>query len=162
LDIKVEKEAHARVLLPFLKREMAKRGKYLPVVEIKRDNRTSKQQRIKGLQPWFRNGSIKFADSQPHKLAIIDEIMRFPRFAHDDILDTIADALQNRDGGVTFEVQPQERGGPDYIEMNQKMRLGDGSFSVPNMNPDLKNLLDRIWGQEPVAESVTVDPMTGW
>lgn len=162
LDIKVEKEAHARVLLPFLKREMAKRGKYLPIVEIKRDNRTSKQQRIKGLQPWFRNGSIKFADSQPHKLAIIDEIMRFPRYAHDDILDTIADALQNREGGVTYEVQPQEKTGVDYIEMNQKMRLGDGSFSVPNMNPDLKNLLDRIWGNEPVAEHVNVDPMTGW
>jgi predicted phage terminase large subunit-like protein len=162
LDIKVEKEAHARVLLPFLKREMAKRGKYLPIVEIRRDNRTSKQQRIKGLQPWFRNGSIRFADNQPHKLAIIDEIMRFPRYAHDDILDTIADAMQNRDGGITIEVTPMDKQQNDYIEMSQKARLPDGSVSIANLSPDLKNLMDRIWGQDQEQEHVTVDSVTGW
>lgn len=109
LSFKVEKEAHARVLLPFLKREMHKRQRWLPITEIRRDNRTSKQQRIKGLQPWFQSGHIKFAAGQPHKLAIIDEIMRFPKYSHDDILDTIADAMQNREGGVTSDVIPLER-----------------------------------------------------
>jgi predicted phage terminase large subunit-like protein len=163
MDIKVEKEAHARVLLPFLKREMAKRNKYLPIVEIHRDNRTSKQQRIKGLQPWFRNGSIKFADNQPHKLAIIDEIMRFPKYAHDDILDTIADAMQNREGGVTSDVTPLEKSvGGDMIEWNQKMKLGPDQYQVANFNPDLKHLMDRIWGQEEKQEAMTVDSLTGW
>lgn len=163
LDIKVEKEAHARVLLPFLKREMAKRIKWLPIVEIHRDNRTSKQQRIKGLQPWFRNGSIKFADNQVHKLAIIDEIMRFPKYAHDDILDTIADAMQNRDGGVTPDVTPLDKSqGFDMIEMNQRMKLPNGDISVANFNPDLKHLMDRIWGMEAQEEPNTVDSLTGW
>lgn len=162
MDIKIEKEAHARVLLPFLKREMAKRNKYLPLVEIHRDNRTSKQQRIKGLQPWFRNGSIKFADNQPHKLAIINEIMRFPKYAHDDILDTIADAMQNRDGGVNSDVLPTGRKGIDMIDVNQKMKLPDGSYSVTNFSPDLQNLLDRIWGQQPDEEHSMVDSLTGW
>lgn len=163
LDIKVEKEAHARVLLPFLKREMTKRQKWLPIVEIRRDNRTSKQQRIKGLQPWFRNGSIKFADNQVHKLAIIDEIMRFPKYAHDDILDTIADAMQNRDGGVTSDVTPLDKSqAPDMIEMNQRMKLPNGDYQVANFNPDLKELMDKIWGTEVKEETNLVDSLTGW
>lgn len=149
VDVKVEKEAHARVLLPFLKREMAKRQKWLPIVEIRRDNRTSKQQRIKGLQPWFRNGSIKFADGQASKLAIINEIMRFPKYAHDDILDTIADAMQNRDGGVNSDVLPQEK----------KYATNDPNRPI---NPDLKYLLDRIWGEGQEEQSVNVDSLTGW
>jgi predicted phage terminase large subunit-like protein len=162
LDIKVEKEAHARVLLPFLKREMSKRQKWLPIVEIHRDNRTSKQQRIKGLQPWFRNGSIKFADSQPHKLAIIDEIMRFPKYAHDDILDTIADAMQNREGGVTPDVTPMEKSpGMDIIEWQQKQKIGPSEYQVANFNPDLKELMDKIWGTEK-EETYAVDAVTGW
>lgn len=148
MDVKVEKEAHARVLLPFLKREMAKRGKWLPIVEIRRDNRTSKQQRIKGLQPWFRNGSIKFADNQPHKLAIINEIMRFPKYAHDDILDTIADAMQNRDGGVVSDVQPLEK----------TMANPTG---VP-IQADLKDLMDRLWGQKEPENAGNLDVVTGW
>lgn len=150
VDIKVEKEAHARVLLPFLKREMANRQKWLPIVEIHRDNRTSKQQRIKGLQPWFRNGSIKFAEGQASKLAIINEIMRFPKYAHDDILDTVADAMQNRDGGVSSDVMPQAK---QY------------ATNDPNrpIQPELKHLLDRIWGQNPEEEStLQVDSLTGW
>src|SRR6185312_11780757 len=35
---KIEAEAHSRVLAPFIKKEMARRGVYLPVMEIKRDN----------------------------------------------------------------------------------------------------------------------------
>ena len=159
MDVKVEKEAHARVLLPFLKREMAKRQRWLPIMEIRRDNRASKQQRIKGLQPWFRNGSIKFSDNQPNKLAIINEIMRFPKYAHDDILDTIADAMQNRDGGVIGDVLPNEK--PNMLVGARSVKLPDGSMTVPNFNPDLKNLMDRVWGTQP-EETSTVDQLTGW
>ena len=149
MDIKIEKEAHWRVLKPFVKREEARRRKWLPIVDLQRDNRTSKQHRIKGLQPWFRNGSIKFQDNQPHKLAIINEIMRFPKYAHDDILDTIADAMQNRDGGVTQDVVP----------------MGKQTVQDPNrpILEDAQWLQDRIWGQLPEDEQrLTVDPMTGW
>lgn len=156
MDIKVEKEAHARVLLPFLKREMAKRGRWLPVVEIRRDNRTSKQQRIKGLQPWFRNGSIKFADNQPHKLGIINEIMRFPKYAHDDILDTIADAMQNREGGITSDVLPM---GKAFADAPPGRLLATGErVDIPARPMYSWEMYD----QQQVQESSTLDPMTGW
>src|SRR5215472_3596665 len=107
IDFKIEKEAHARVLLPFLQREASKRQQFPVMVPIKRDNRTSKQQRIKGLQPWFRGKIVRFAEDLPSRQAILLEIAQFPSESagcHDDILDTLADAMQNQEGGVTDDV----------------------------------------------------------
>ena len=109
IDFKIEKDAHARVLLPFLQREMTKRGRFPVVVPIKRDTHVSKQQRIRGLQPWFKSGIIRFADDLGPKTELILEIMQFPSQSsgvHDDILDTLADAMQNSegDGGVNVDV----------------------------------------------------------
>lgn len=107
IDYKIEKEAHARVLLPFLQREASKRQRFPTMVPIKRDNHTSKQQRIRGLQPWFKAGIIRFADDLSCKTELLLEIMQFPSQSagvHDDILDTLADAMQNQEGGVTDDV----------------------------------------------------------
>jgi predicted phage terminase large subunit-like protein len=117
---KIEKEAHARVLLKFLKAEEAKRNVWLPIMEIQRDNQQSKQQKIRGLQPWFKRGMIHFADDLPCKTAIINEIMRFPKFNHDDILDTLCDLMASRDGGVTAEVMGDRR----------EHEQGKGSYKV--------------------------------
>lgn len=116
IDFKIEKDAHARVLLPFLQRANAKRGdltgKWLPpFIQIKRDTHKSKQDRIKGLRPWFKanppiirfNGGI--AVEARDELRI--EVGRFPSNAagvHDDILDTLADLMQNEEGQVTSDV----------------------------------------------------------
>ncbi len=108
-DIKVERESHARVFLPFVRREEQKRGRFLPpIIPIQRDNRTSKKQRIKGLQPFFMGELISFAEEIGCKAELILQITRFSVSStyKDDILDTLADQLQNRDGGVTYEVLP--------------------------------------------------------
>jgi len=149
MDFKVEKEAHARVLLPFLKREMEKRQRFIPIAEIRRDNRTSKQQRIKGLQPWFQSGHIKFQDGQPHKLAIIDEIMRFPKYSHDDILDTIADAMQNREGGVISDVLPMAHNGNIPQDPNKPIPAEIATWA--RMFPEPKD-----------EQYKNLDPDTGW
>jgi predicted phage terminase large subunit-like protein len=107
IDFKIEKDAHARVLLPFLQREASKRQRFPTMVPIKRDTHTSKQQRIRGLQPWFKAGIIRFADDLGCKTDLILEIMQFPSQSsgvHDDVLDTLADAMQNQEGGVTDDV----------------------------------------------------------
>jgi len=104
VDFKIEKDAHARVLLPFLQREASKRQRFPCMVPIKRDTHISKQQRIRGLQPWFKAGIIRFADDLSCKTDLLLEIMQFPSQSagvHDDILDTLADAMQNQEGGVT-------------------------------------------------------------
>ena len=107
IDFKIEKEAHARVLLPFLQREASKRQQFPTILPIKRDNRTSKQQRIKSLQPWFRAKIIRFADDLPCKEQLLLEIAQFPSESagcHDDILDTLADAMQGQEGEVNYDV----------------------------------------------------------
>lgn len=110
IDFKVEKDAHARVLLPFLQREMSKRGRYPIVIALPRDTHTSKQHRIRGLRPWFKGGIIRFNNDLPisTKQELLDEIAQFPSESagiHDDILDTLADQMQNADGdGVTYDV----------------------------------------------------------
>lgn len=107
IDFKIEKDAHARVLLPFLQREASKRQRFPIIMPIKRDTHVSKQQRIRGLQPWFRAGIIRFAEDLGCKSDLILEIMQFPSQSsgvHDDILDTLADMMQNQEGGVTDDV----------------------------------------------------------
>ena len=107
LDFKIEKEAYWRTLAPFLKREQFKRGFLPPIIDIKRDNHKSKQERIRGLQPWFKAKLIQFSADLPCRTDLFQEITRFPsQSVHDDILDTLADQLQNRDGGVTYDVVP--------------------------------------------------------
>jgi predicted phage terminase large subunit-like protein len=107
MDFKIEKDAHARVLLPFMQREMSKRQKFPMMVPLRRDNRTSKEHRIRALQPWFETGAIRFVDDISCKIELINEIARFPKYAHDDILDTLADQMQNRDSdGVVYDVFP--------------------------------------------------------
>lgn len=107
---KIEKEAHARVLLPFLRKAMAQRGIFLPVMELNRDNVNSKVQRIKGTQPYWKNSAFVFCDDidPDAKNQLELEALYFPKYSHDDIMDTVADALQSRDG-VIQDVEGREK-----------------------------------------------------
>ncbi len=123
LDIKIEKDAHMRVLAPFIKREQQKRqqkgGRWLPpIIELKRDTRTSKKQRIKGLQPWFKAGIIRFAEDISPRLELMQQILRYSDTStyHDDILDTLADQMQNRDGGPIADVYPDAPKGEERMD----------------------------------------------
>ena len=109
-DIKIQKDAFARVLAPFFERERVKRQKFPMVQFISISNQRSKQDRIRGLQPWFSTGAIRFLNSLPAKFELLREIDRFPspRF-HDDILDTLADQLQNAEGEAVYDVYPGEK-----------------------------------------------------
>lgn len=118
IDFKIEKDAHARVLLPFLERERARRQKFPNVIALQRDNRTSKQHRIRGLQGWLQNGDVRFVDDLPCKLDLMNEIMYFPKYKHDDILDTLADQMQNADGSFNADVIPNPR--YDATQMTQE------------------------------------------
>lgn len=81
-----------------LKRYMDRTGKYLPITMIKRDSRTTKAERIQStLQPWYVNGNIVFLDDLPAWPALEKELIGFPKYKHDDILDTLADFFQGKE-----------------------------------------------------------------
>jgi hypothetical protein len=99
IDMKCQKDHMFHTLLPFLTQEQTRRQKFLPLNPIPVNNQISKKQKIKALQPWFKGGAISFADDIVCRFHLEEEIIRFPRF-HDDILDTIRDQMENRDGSV--------------------------------------------------------------
>lgn len=107
-EIKVEKEAHWATLKPFLAREQQKRGFLPPLIDIKRGKGAGKKKRIYSLQPWFKAGLIIFADEIGCRAELLRQILWFSETStyHDDILDTLADALKNRDGDVQGDVYP--------------------------------------------------------
>lgn len=134
---KIEAEAHARVLAPYLRKAMAKKQIYLPIMEIKRDNMVSKQHRIRGTQPYWKNGAFRFAEDidADAREQLKLEAKYFPKFNHDDILDTIADALQSRDG-ITADVEGRgERSfdGLDYVDQDGAERTWKG-IPVENLS----------------------------
>ena len=93
VKLKIQKQALERVLLSNLKREMSKRGRFLPLDAQPADNQQSKKSKIRGLRPWFQAGNIRFSDALPYRTAIETEIKGFPKYRHDDILDTLTDLM---------------------------------------------------------------------
>jgi ribosomal protein S27AE len=110
LDVKIEKEAHARGLRSTLEREQALRQQYLIIDYLPRDNQIAKVQRIKdSLKYWFRKSIIRFAEDLPGRLDIENEILRFPKWRYDDILDTLADQTQNQKAGFEPDMLPRPK-----------------------------------------------------
>lgn len=82
----VEIVAYQEALIYMLSEEMRRRNEIIPVKEIRRAS-ISKTTRILGLVPRFEWGSIYLARGLTH---LEDELSRFPRGKHDDILDALA------------------------------------------------------------------------
>lgn len=94
-EVGVETVAYQQALSHFLKKEMLARykegkGKLLNIREIK--TRTEKEQKIRGLIAYYKNGMIyhrKFGLSE-----LESQMLRFPKGAHDDSLDSLAMAIE--------------------------------------------------------------------
>lgn len=137
IKLKVEKEAHARVLLPFLKKEMARRQQFPNISAEPRSNQQSKKDKIKGLRPWFVSGDIRFAADLPCRTALETEIKGFPKFRHDDILDTLTDLMfEGKD--VNLAVMGREKSIQDEIP------LKEGLIIIPTV-PQRKINFDEIF-----------------
>lgn len=59
------------------------------IIELKPSERT-KDVRIKGLQPLYENGKVFHNKSLSNNIYLEDELVRFPRSTHDDIIDALA------------------------------------------------------------------------
>lgn len=117
IKLKMEKEAHLRVLLPFLRKEMARRNKYLSIDPQPRNNQQSKKDKIRGLRSWFVGGDIRFSDALPCRTHLLQEIKGFPKYRHDDILDTLCDIMfEGRD--INLGVMGREKAEIEKAEVN--------------------------------------------
>lgn len=89
--IGIEKTIYLMAIEPFLKDEMRKRNKFLPIVELQH-NQISKEIRIRGLIPRYQSGSIFHITNECKDLE--EELLRFPKGVHDDVADATAYQLQ--------------------------------------------------------------------
>lgn len=89
--IGIEKTIYLQALKPFLDDEMRKRNKFLPIVELEH-YQTAKETRIRGLIPRYDSYSIFHIENECTDLE--DELLSFPKGAHDDVLDALAYQLQ--------------------------------------------------------------------
>ena len=83
----IEKGLYKDVLKPFLDKEMRERNKFLIIKELDHEQK-NKQLRIQGLQPRYEAKGIFHIQGQCNDLE--EELLRFPKAAHDDVSDATA------------------------------------------------------------------------
>lgn len=95
ISVGIETVAFQKALQYFLYDEMKRRNRTIPLVELK-NNDISKDQRIRGLQPRYEMGSIFHPQKTyvPNVEYLEDELRRFPKNAHDDMIDALASHLE--------------------------------------------------------------------
>jgi len=90
-----ETVAWQKSYLKFIKAEMLRRGRKLPIVELKTDTRVTKRMRIRSMIPYWRSGLFlipgsNLTDLEPGIAHLVDELLRYPRVTNDDCVDALA------------------------------------------------------------------------
>src|SRR5690606_26765414 len=132
-QIGIEEGAYLSAIEPFLKEEMEARGVYPNIVVLKHGG-IMKETRIRGLIPRYENKKIFHIEDSCEELE--EEYLRFPKSAHDDVIDALA--YQNQ------IASPPSSGSGDRIlreelekVVTQKVNDQQGSIiiGVSNQNP---------------------------
>ena len=89
--IGIETTAYTEGVKPYFEEECRKRNKYPHIVELKHGG-IQKETRIRGLIPRYANGDIYHIEGECS--ALEDELLRFPKSKHDDVMDSLAYASQ--------------------------------------------------------------------
>lgn len=92
--IGVEDVAYQKALLHFTAEEMRRRKHVIPLKGVGRGPSLTKEMRIRSLVPRFEWGRIKLSSKPGAMDDFIDEYNKFPRGAHDDIIDALASIEQ--------------------------------------------------------------------
>lgn len=143
MRFKVQKDHFARMLEPIMKREMARRHTWLSIDYIPISTTISKVHRIKGLQSFFKLGLIRFAETITCKSDVIDEILRFPKGAHDDVLDTLADQMQDVSGNAISYLEPREK---EPWERAEENGLPVPDIYLTDREPEMANYYADVTG----------------
>jgi predicted phage terminase large subunit-like protein len=88
-DIGIEMVAYQKALAYSLRDDLRFKNRPFHITELKPNERT-KDQRIKGLQPLYENGKIFHDKAHPNNIYLEDELVRFPRSSHDDLIDALS------------------------------------------------------------------------
>lgn len=87
--------------------EMRKRREYFSISEIKTGPERSKVERIKTLEPFYRNGNVYHASWMKGKEMEI-QLQTFPKGKHDDIIDSMSMCLPLLHPGIGGPAEPEK------------------------------------------------------
>lgn len=85
----VETISFQKALAFFLNRTMQARREYIPIEEVGRDGNVTKEMRIRGMQPIVQYCNFYIRKDMEE---LVDEMLRFPRNSHDDLVDACSNA----------------------------------------------------------------------
>ena len=88
-DVAIETAAFQKILAYSLREDSRYKRRPFHVTELKTNDR-NKEQRIRGLQPLYQNAKIFHNKLLPNNVYLEDELIRFPKSQHDDIIDALA------------------------------------------------------------------------
>lgn len=92
-----ETTAFQRILKYFLDKEQRNQNQRLRVEELRRSTHTHKEDRIKCIQPYLKNGLIYVCDDptnpNPNTKELLTELDTFPYGRYDDLLDVLSDCI---------------------------------------------------------------------
>jgi predicted phage terminase large subunit-like protein len=94
VDVHIETVAFQRWLKFYIEKERKELGLYFRSSEIKRSSHVSKNDRLDRIGPFLRAGKIFVPKDDPEYDNIKREMREYPYGRYDDILDTLADAIQ--------------------------------------------------------------------
>lgn len=91
-DVAMEQVAFQKAIGYSLRDDIRFKKQPFHITELK-PNERSKDTRIKGLQPLYENGKVFHNKQLANNIYLEDELVRFPRSSHDDLIDAFAYAL---------------------------------------------------------------------
>jgi predicted phage terminase large subunit-like protein len=89
--VTLETNTMQQIYRHFFAAEMEKRKFFFPIHELKPNSTVSKERKIQGLQPWFERGKILIKEEH---VDLMNEITRFPKSKHDDLVDALSGILE--------------------------------------------------------------------
>lgn len=116
----MEVNGFQRTLKLACEEEMRKRKYYFPIEEIRTGPERSKAERIKTLEPFYRNGNIFHASWMKGK-DLEEELQTFPKGKHDDVIDSLSMNLPFMSPGISAPTQQAKEWTWDWCVEQAKM-----------------------------------------
>ena len=103
----METNGFQKTLKLSVEEEMRRRKQYFSIEEIRTGPEKSKVERIKTLEPFYRNGTVFHASWMKGK-DMEDQLQTFPKGKHDDVIDSLSMCLPLLNPGVSTSISQED------------------------------------------------------